>query len=227
MILFYKKKASDVILTSIIKHYNPEWFVKKYENNKEVLKIAKMNNTYNFIRVSDYKKAILNKYHTPKWIKNSHRKEFIEKLLCHRKTNSKELINFISKNLFKPENIFEAYTEEVISMKEKVNKIEKEIVVFEQKKKRKIRNGILYLDINPTNNIGGIIADNLAKEYNLPIIILQKNEAFIKHAEQLGFKKNKIKTNRYKALKMKKEIVVEKPVSRKVINTKNTTLLQY
>ena len=135
--------------------------------------------------------------------------------------------SFIAKNLFNPENIFEAYTEEVINLKEKAEQVEKEINVFKQKSERKIKNGIIYMEINPTHNIGRIIVNDVAEDCTLPVIILQENNAFIGNAEQLSFKKKFVKTNRYEALRMKKEIIIQKPAAQKIAATRNTTLLQY
>ena len=83
------------------------------------------------------------------------------------------------------------------------------------------------MDILPEHNIGGIISEELGEEYTLPIIVMDKENAHITNAEQLGFKNKKYKTTRYEALKIKKPIIIQKPIMQKINITKNTTLHQY
>jgi len=227
MIVFYRKNHADIILAAIIKHYNPDTIIKEYSDNKQVLSFAKSQNNHSFLRVNDWSEAIMIKYKTPSWIHNNYRQDFIKNLLCHKDVETGKVVNFIALNLFNPENIFEAYTEEVITMREMVEQVKKEITLFRQNIDKKVKDGIIYVNINPVHNIADIMAEELMDDCTLPLIIFQGDYAVVGNAEQLGFKTDFVKTTRYEALRIKKEIVVERTLPQKTVTTKNTTLMQY
>ncbi|PIU88344.1 hypothetical protein COS64_04195 [archaeon CG06_land_8_20_14_3_00_37_11] len=217
MIIFYAKNAEDVILSSILKHYNPDALLREYSDNTDVICIAKMHNDSHFIRVKDYKIAILSNYTYPVWIKNDSRVKFVELILAHKHTSPHELINFLAEHLFHPEELFYSSLDRTRMFKTRINEVLKELNTFKRLSRKFIKNDILYYEINPEHNIAELFTNDLRKNVTEPFIVLKGDEAIIANAEELGFKKDVVKTSRFDAFRIKRAECV-KPFRKKIIN---------
>ena len=115
MIIFYTLNYEEVILAGILKYYNPNALIREYFQNENIIQIAKIHNEKNFIKIKDYKLAILNRYKFPSWIKNDKKLKFYELLLNSNNIKSEEIVTHIAKYLFNPEELFNGYNDKTIN----------------------------------------------------------------------------------------------------------------
>lgn len=148
MIIFYTLNYEDVILTGILKYYIPTALIREYSQNENIIQIAKIHNEKNFIKIKEYKLAILNRYKFPSWIKNDKKLKFYELLLNSNNIKSEEIITHIAKYLFNPEELFHGYNDKTILFKKEVKKVINELIILQNKDKNHKNNRKIKLISN-------------------------------------------------------------------------------
>ncbi|MBN1924105.1 MAG: hypothetical protein JW791_05105 [Nanoarchaeota archaeon] len=216
MIIFYTPNVEEVILASIVKHFNPTALLREYKDNNDIISIATMHDDTHFIRIKDYKLAILNKYDFPAWIKNDSRVKFVELVLAHSKTTTNEVITYLAKYLFNPEQLFHGSIDKLVEFKNRAAQVINELKVFKRAAKHYNKKGVNYYEINPHHKITHLMLKELIEENPEPVIVLNKDEAAAGNAELLGFNNNIENMNRYDAFKVKKTVSI-KPAVKKII----------
>ena len=227
MIIFYTKDAEEVVLASIVKHSNPNSMLVEYSDNTDILRIAKIHNDPHFVRIKDYKLAIINKYEFPSWIKNESRLRFIELVLANEDTVSNELVTHLAKNLFNPELLFYSSLDKTLLFKNRAMQVINELGIFKKHGRKFYSNGLLHYEINPKNDISLLFVKDLMETIYEPFIVLNGNAALVGNAEFLGFSKNIVDLSRYDALKLKKTLIVKAAKRQEVKATIPTRICEF
>ena len=227
MIIFYQRKADDVMLASVLKHYNPNAIIREYEDNSDVLRISKIHRESNFIRVSDYKSAIMKTYKCPRWINDELKKRFIELLLCHKNIDTNKLVEFLSENLFFPELVFFDYTDASVEYKSMVAEVVNELEAFRRLSAPFLKNKIIFYDINPEHNIMEVFAKSKAEEIDAGFVVLCGDKAIVMNAKDLGFQKEMARISRFDAFRLRRKIKILKVKRNKVIKTIAKTIYEF
>jgi hypothetical protein len=227
MIVFFSKNAEDVMLAAIIKHYNPSATMRLYENNEDLLSIAKMHDESNFFRIKDYRLAIINQYEFPDWAKDDSKLRFIELVLAHKKTNVYSLICHLAEYLFNPEKLFYSSLDKTVMFKDNAMQVIKELGIFKRHSKQFMKNGIIYYEINPENDISELFAKSMQKKCYEPFVILNKDNALIFNAKKAGFMEDSASLSRFDALKLKKNITINAPSKKLIKETLATKIIEF
>ncbi|MDD4353223.1 MAG: hypothetical protein PHN56_02060 [Candidatus Nanoarchaeia archaeon] len=227
MIVFFSKDAEEVMLAAIIKHYNPSAIMRLYENNEDLLSIAKIYNESNFFRIKDYKLAIINQYDFPEWIKDDSKLRFIELVIANNKTNIYSLINHLAEYLFSPEKLFYSSLDKTVMFKDNAMQVINELGIFKRFNKSFTKNGIIYFEINPEHDIIRLYSKSISKKCNEPFAVLNGDNALISNAKKAGFKDDIITLNRFDALRIKREIKVSMPLKNQLKGTVATKIIEY
>ncbi|MDD2678739.1 MAG: hypothetical protein PHT91_03420 [Candidatus Nanoarchaeia archaeon] len=227
MIVFFAKDAEEVVLASIIKHYNPSATMRMYEQNEDLISLAKIHNEPNFLRIKDYKTAIINRYNFPEWIKNDSKIRFIELVIAHKNTNIYSLVKHLAEYLFSPEKLFYSSLDRTVMFKDNAMQVMRELGVFKKFKNSWKKNGIHYYEINPEHDILELYSSTLLKKCSEPFAVLCKNKAIVMNAKKAGFIEDKALISRYDALNIKKEVLVNPAVKKSIKPTIATKIIEF
>lgn len=227
MIIFYTSDTEEVILASVVKHFNQDALLREYKDNNEVIGVAKMYEESHFIRIKDYKRAIKNKYNIPAWVKNESRVKFLELALAHKETTTNEIISYVAKYLFNPEELFYSSLDKPRLFHNRVKEVKTELNVFKRGVKHFKNKGLDYYEINPEHKISKLFMEYLLELFTEPFILLTKKKALVGNALLLGFNKKVIKTTRYDALKLKKKMIINQRTKNSVKRTIATRICEY
>lgn len=227
MIVFFSKNAEEVMLSAVIKHFNPSAILRQYENNEDILNIAKMYDEPNFFRVKDYKLAIINQYDFPDWAKDDSKLRFIDLVIANKNTNIYSLINHLAEYLFEPEKLFYSSLDKAVMFKDNALQVINELGIFKRFNKSFARNGIIYYEINPIHDISMLYSKIILKKCNLPFVILNGDNALLCNAKLAGFKNDYINLTRFDSLKIKREISISAPSKNQVKSTVATKIIEY
>jgi hypothetical protein len=228
MIVFFSKDAEEVMLAGAIKHYNPSAILRLYENNEDLLAIAKMHNESNFLRIKDYKMSIINSYEMPSWAKDDSKLRFIELSIANRNTNIYSFINHLAEHFFNPEKLFHSALDKTVMFKDNAMQVITELGVFLRNNKHFTKNGIIYYEINPIHDISIVYSKSLLKKHQgEPFIILQEDKATAFNAKKLGFNEDKAVLERFEALKLKKIIKIQPTIRSIIKETLATKISEY
>ncbi len=220
MILFYKRDAEEIVLSAIVNHHNKKILLKEYVNNKDILAISKLYKDNNFLRVSDFKEAILKTYPYPKWIHSKDKIDFLKLVVAHCELDSLELISFISKYLFSPEVIFHSYLDESVKYREMASEVIKELDAFRRVTPPTIKNGITFFEINPIHKIERLFAEHKSNEVDGPFVVLNNDLALVWRAKELGLDRDVVELSRFDAFRLRK-------VKRKIKKLIATTIFEF
>lgn len=227
MIVFYTNSTEDVLLAAVVKHNNPGAILREYTGNQDLLSIAKMHNEFYFIRVKDYKQAILKKYKSPNWMKNKNNTCFIQQVLAHNESNSHEIIQYLALNLFNPEKLFYSSSERTIMFQRRAKEVNRELNAFKRGSKKEYRNDILFMNINPKHNITKLLVEDLTDSHIEPFVVLRGEKAVVGNADLLGFENNIVKMKRYEAYKLRKKTIIIAPTIKKIRSSVITRLCEF
>lgn len=209
MIIFYTKTTNDIILASVVKHFNPNAILREYTDNQDILSIAKIHNETNFVRVKDFARAIEANYDIPNWLRNETIKNYIKRVLCHKNTSSIELISHLAEYLFKPEMALYSSIDRTVSFQQRIEEVNKEVSVLKRLAPREYRNDILFIKSNSEHNIIELLAEEFKENFAEPFVVLSNEDAILCNAESLGFEKDSVKLTRFDAFKLRKPLVVK------------------
>jgi hypothetical protein len=227
MIVFFTKYAEEVMLTAVIKHFNPSAIMRQYESNEDILNIAKMYDEPNFFRIKDYKLAIINNYDFPEWAKDDSKLRFLELVIANKNTNIYSLINHLAEYLFEPEKLFYSSLDKTVMFKDNALQVINELGIFKRFKKSFARNGIIYYEINPQHNITELYSRSILKKCLEPFAVLNGDEALLLNAKKAGFAEDSVNLNRFEALKIKRVIAINSPVRNQIKSTIATKIIEY
>ncbi len=204
MILFYKREAEEIVLAAIVNHHNKKVLLKEYKDNKDILSISKLYKDDNFLRVGDFKEAILRTYNYPNWVESKDKLDFLKLVVAHKDIDTSKLIAFISNYLFSPEVIFHSFLDESVRYREMASEVIKELDAFRRVTPPILRNEIKFFDINPKHEIAYLFAEHKSNELDEPFIVLNGNSAVVWRAKELGMEKDVVIMSRFDAFKLRK-----------------------
>lgn len=227
MIVFFAKDAEEVVLASIIKHFNPSAMLRLYEKNEDLLSIAKIHNEPNFLRIKDYRLAIISQYDFPDWIKDDSKIRFIELVIANKNTNIYSLINHLAENLFSPEKLFYSSLDKSVMFKDNAMQVINELGIFTRFKKSFVKNGLIYYEINPEHDILELYAKGLLRKTSEPFVVLNSSQSLVMNAKKAGFKEDKAYLSRYDALRIKREIIVSPAIKNSIKSTIATKIIEF
>ncbi len=210
MIIFYRKTVDEVVLASIVKHYNPSAILREYSDNQDVIGIAKIHNEANFIRVKDFKEAIKKNYRTPDWIQNRNLTLFVKKALSHRLTDSFDVVSHLAEYLYHPEKLFYSSIDKAVILQQRVKEISRELSMQKRLMRKEYREGILFIDARSEHEILDLLLDDLKTCYEEPFVLLCNDKAAVANAALLGFDKDTVRMTRFDAYKLRKPAVIVK-----------------
>lgn len=181
-----------------------------------------MHEDIHFVRVKDYKLGILNKYRFPAWVKNDSRMKYLNLLLAHKDTESVEVVKYYGEHLFHPENLFHSSLDQTRLYNNRVQEVLNELNAFKRLSNGFKHKSITFHDINPEHDIQRLFLNYLMEKMEEPVIVLKGKKALVGNARELGFGKEFVETNRFKAFQLNK-IKLVKPAKRRLIKTTNAT----
>jgi len=227
MIVFFTNNAEEVMLSAVIKHFNPSAILRQYESNEDIILIAKMYDEPNFFRIKDYKLAIINQYDFPDWMKDDSKLRFIELVIANKNTNVYSFINHLAQYLFEPEKLFYSSLVKTVMFKDNALQVINELGIFKRFKKSYSKNGIIYYEINPIHNITLLYSKSLLKKCSEPFVVLNNNHAVLLNARKAGFSEDLVNLSRFDALKIKRVISIISPLKNQVKGTVATKIIEY
>ncbi|MFA5333159.1 MAG: hypothetical protein WC376_01550 [Candidatus Nanoarchaeia archaeon] len=227
MIVFFTDNAEEVMLSAVIKHFNPSAILRQYESNEDILLIAKMYDEPNFFRIKDYKLAIINQYDFPDWMKDDSKLRFIELVIANKNTNIYSFINHLAQYLFEPEKLFYSSLDKTVMFKDNALQVINELGIFKRFKKSYSKNGIIYYEINPIHNITLLYSKSFLKKCSEPFVVLNNNDAVLLNARKAGFSEELVNLSRFDALKIKRVISISSPLKNQVKDTVATKIIEY
>jgi hypothetical protein len=227
MIIFFTKNAEEIMLSAVIKHFNPSAILRQYESNEDILSIAKMYDEPNFLRIKDYKLSIINQYDFPDWSKDDSKLRFIELVIANNNTNIYSFINHLANYLFMPEKLFYSSLDKTVMFKDNAMQVITELGIFKRFKKNYEKNGIIYYEINPIHDISRLYSKMILKKCLEPFVILNKNKALVTNAKKAGFNEDIVNLSRIEALMIKREIIITIPIKNQIKDTVATKIIEY
>jgi hypothetical protein len=225
MIIFYTKSTDDIILASVVKHYNPGAILKEYSDNEDILSISKIHSDTNFIRVKDFKNAIERNYSVPKWLYNESIKNMIRRLLCHKNTNTIEVVSHLASYLTRPEIAFYSSIDKSVLFQNRLAEINRELGVLKRSSPREYRNDLLFLKADSEHDLSLLLAEELSLDYSEPLVVLSKESAVLVNASLLGFDKDIVSMSKFDSLKLRKPVLVKVSVSKNMADSSVATKL--
>jgi hypothetical protein len=227
MIIFFTTNPEEVMLASVLKHFNEQALLIEYKNNDNIINIAKMYEESNFIRIKEYKLAILNQYDIPEWMKDDSKYRFIELILANKRTNIISLINHLASHLFEPEKLFYGALDKTVCFKDNALQAMKELNIFKRFSKIFMKNSIKYYEFNSEHNIIELFAKDMAKKENDSFVVINNDEAIVANARKIGFNEDFARLNKYDALRLTRRVFVNIPEKMMVKKTIATKIIEF